>query len=365
MTHGTGFGRVIGLGGAALDRLMPMHLWVGPTGHVLRAGPTLRKLVARPMDPPPIFTDWLSFDWPRSVGGLADLLLLDGATLTVSIRDTPGIALRGHVVSLPAGGGGLINLSLGGSLPEAVGRHGLTLTDFAPTELTSELLFLIEVNAMVRAASRDLTDRLQETRAAAERQALTDPLTGLLNRRAMDRVLGNLTASGQERGQDRGADHGTGRFGLMRLDLDHFKAVNDRLGHASGDLVLQKVARILCDETREQDMVARVGGDEFVLILRDCDDLAILNRIAARILERLEQPILIDGQVARVSASIGTTLSSFYDPPQPDRMLSDADDATYRSKDAGRARHTVHCPALCAAAPRTLTPPARSSPARH
>lgn len=357
MPYGPGFGRVIGLGGGALDRLMPMHMWIGPTGHVLRTGPTLQKLLGPSPATPPIFTDLLAFHWPRSVGGLPDLLLLDGVTLTASPLAEPEIALRGHVLSLPAGGGALINLSLGVSLQDAVARFGLTLTDFAPTELTSELLFLIEVNAMVRAASRDLTDRLQDTRAAAERQALTDPLTGVFNRRAMDRVLCNLTAPGQDRGP--------GRFGLMRLDLDHFKAVNDRLGHASGDMVLQKVAQILCDETREQDMVARVGGDEFVLILRDCDDLAILNRIAARILERLDQPILIGGQVARVSASIGTTLSIFYDPPQPDRMLSDADDATYRSKDAGRARHTVHCPALCAAAPRTLTPPARSSPARH
>lgn len=347
------FGRVIGLGGMALDRLMPLHLWVGPTGHVLRCGPTLKKILGHSGQATPIFTELLQFVWPRRVGGVPDLLLLEGSSLTAKPIQGADLSLRGHVVSLPAGAGALINFSLGLSVQQAVAQHDLTLNDFAPTDLTSEMLFLVEVNGMVRDASRDLTDRLQEARQAAEERALTDPLTGLRNRRAMDAGLGALVQTGGQRG-----------FGLMRLDLDHFKQVNDRFGHEAGDQVLQHVARILREETRKGDMVARVGGDEFVLILPDCDDLDLLDRIADRILERMAQPMLANGQVARVSASIGTTVSSFYRLPQADQMLSDADTATYRSKDAGRGRHTMYLPQACARGG-GATSPARSSPARH
>lgn len=316
---------------AALDRLMPLHVWVGPTGHVLHAGPTLAKL--RPGADPvgQRLLELFEVRRPRSVRQLADLLRLDGAKVQLAFREAPHDMLKGVLVRLAAGQGVLLNLSLGIGVVDAAARFSLTRNDFPATDPTVEMLYLIEAQSAIWGESRKLTRRLEGAKIAAEEQAYTDTLTGLKNRRAMDHILGRMT--------DPAADED---FGLMHVDLDFFKEVNDTHGHAAGDHVLQQAARILVEETRAQDVVVRAGGDEFVLICRDCDDLELLNRVAQRIIDRLEEPILFDGQSCRVSASIGTTLSSGYARLDAAEMLGDADKALYASKEAGRARHTVH-----------------------
>ncbi len=229
-----------------------------------------------------------------------------------------------------------MNLSLGLSFAAAVDECRLTLNDFSPCDQTVDLLYLREANVAIARESRNLTERLRRAKLAAEEQALTDALTGLRNRRAMDATLQDL------------AETPATRFGLMHLDLDFFKEVNDTFGHAAGDHVLAHVADILRGEVRSRDIVARVGGDEFVLLFRDCDDPDLLEAIATRLIERLEEPTLFEGQPCRISASAGSTLSSRYDQPDPDKMLNDADIALYTSKNRGRAQHTFFTDALLA-----------------
>ncbi len=120
--------------------------------------------------------------------------------------------------------------------------------------------------------------------------------------------------------------------------LDFFKSINDTLGHAAGDHVLAETANILREETRKFDTVARVGGDEFVMILRGGNDADRVARIGARIISELERPILFEGQPCRISGSIGATLSDTYAVPDADRMHADADEALYAAKQAGRNR---------------------------
>ena len=225
----------------------------------------------------------------------------------------------------------LVNLSLGISVVEAVRLHGLSSADFAPSDPTVDMLYVIEAKSVALDASRRLNERLKGAKTAAEEQALTDMLTGLRNRRAMEAELPRLVRAGTP-------------FGLMHLDLDYFKQINDTMGHSAGDHVLRHVASVLMAETRNSDLVARVGGDEFVMIVSDCVDLTTLDRIACRIISNLEQPSLFEGRWCRVSASIGTTLSSYYSGDDIHRMLSDADIALYMSKDRGRARHTFFKP---------------------
>ena len=151
--------------------------------------------------------------------------------------------------------------------------YALVSSDFAATDLAIEMLYLVEAKSAAMEASRKLNLRLQGAMIAAEEQAFTDTLTGLKNRRAMDHVLARLIEAGRE-------------FALMHIDLDFFKAVNDTLGHAAGDHVLQNVARIMVEETRSDDTVARVGGDEFVILFDGLTDRETLVRVAERIIQK-------------------------------------------------------------------------------
>ena len=172
--------------------------------------------------------------------------------------------------------------------------------------------------------------RLQGAKIAAEEQAFTDTLTGLKNRRAMDHILERLITSGRD-------------FALMHLDLDYFKQVNDTLGHAAGDAVLQHVARVMVDCTRQSDTVARVGGDEFVLIFNDLRDERQLQALAERLIREIEVPIPFGGKECKISASAGTTLSIWHDGTvSAARILNESDAALYAAKGAGRAQHCFY-----------------------
>lgn len=314
----------------ALSRLMPLYLALDGAGRIIGLGPTLAKVLP---DTAPLGQDFDAlFDVRRPMrqGGATGLTSVAGERLHLALRHDPAVTFRGLAMPV-AGGGLLVNLSFGISVTEAVRRHALTDADFAPTDLTVEMLYLVEAKSAVVGELHNLNLRLQGAKIAAEEQALTDTLTGLRNRRALDMTLGDLTRHGQA-------------FGLMHIDLDFFKQVNDSLGHAAGDHVLRAVALTLISETRASDTVARVGGDEFVVVLPGLSDTALLGQIARRIIEHLTQPIDFEGNPCRISASIGLTVSTFYHSPQPDRMLSDADDALYASKRAGRGQAQFFAP---------------------
>ena len=316
-----------------LDQLCPMHAVLDATGHILHVGPTLQKL--RPGTPLPgqRFLEVFELHRPRSVTTMAQLLAIGGVKLHLAFRTTPRTALKGCVTKGPVPEQVIVTLGFGMSIHEAVATHALTSADFAVTDLAVEMLYLVEAKSAAMEASRTLNLRLQSAMMAAKEQSLTDTLTGLKNRRAMDNALWRLIENRD-------------RFALMHLDLDFFKAVNDTRGHAAGDHVLQHVSAQMLQEVRQTDIVARVGGDEFVLLFPGLTDHATLDDLARRIIARLEQPVIFEGKSCHVSASIGTVLSSDYANPTPDRVLADADVALYASKHAGRACHRFYTPDL-------------------
>ena len=130
----------------------------------------------------------------------------------------------------------------------------------------------------------------------------------------------------------------------MQIDLDFFKEINDTHGHHAGDAVLRRVGDILRGVTRADDVAARSGGDEFVLVLRGSEDPVTLDQVAQRIFREMKVPITVDGIELTIHASIGTTRSSFYARPQADQMLRDADEALYASKRFGRGRNCFFKP---------------------
>jgi diguanylate cyclase len=320
------------VGADALGRLMPMYLWVTPTGLIRAAGPTLTKLCgSRPLMGQR-FLDRFEVDKPRELNSMADVQDFEGQRILLRLRDGAETSLRGQAQPLSGGQGWLLNLSFGIAVAEAVRDHALTNADFAPTDLTVELLYLTEVKEAVMGELAGLNRRLEAARAASEAQALSDALTGLANRRALDTDLAraaNLAARGKT------------TFALLHLDLDFFKAVNDTMGHAAGDWVLAETAKVLRKETRDSDMVARVGGDEFVIILHGESDAEHVAMVGARIISELERPIIFEGEPCKISGSIGATLSTFYPQPDPEKMHADADEALYASKRGGRGRCTL------------------------
>lgn len=351
---GQALSAAVGLGADDLGRLMPMYLRLSASGHVLAAGPTLTRLCAGADEAGLAgseltgtglteaggdggsilglrFLELFDIRKPQRVDSLSGLRRLAGQRLHLALRRAPRTALRGIAVPLTGGEGMLVNLSFGISAAEAVREHALTHADFAPTDLTVELLYLTEVKAAVMAELAALNRRLREAQATAEAQALSDALTGLANRRALDQALARAVAGGTD-------------FTLLHLDLDLFKAVNDTFGHAAGDKVLIHVASVLRSVLRKHDVAARVGGDEFVLILRGTVGRDQIAQLATRLIAGIEAPVPFEGKACRVSASIGVTQSCLYDHPDPDRMLSDADSALYASKRQGRARCSFHDP---------------------
>jgi diguanylate cyclase (GGDEF)-like protein/PAS domain S-box-containing protein len=174
--------------------------------------------------------------------------------------------------------------------------------------------------------------------------AFYDPLTGLSNRRSL---LEQLRMS-------MGTDARIGRKrALLFVDLDHFKTLNDTLGHQTGDLLLREVAHRLHRCVRKDDIVARLGGDEFVVILGDISEHAVeavgeAKTVAEKILAALAQPYLLDGRECLSTASIGITV--FGDPSDSsDDVLRQADLAMYQSKIAGRNTISFFDPSLQAA----------------
>lgn len=173
-------------------------------------------------------------------------------------------------------------------------------------------------------------DRTEELRRLSEH----DPMTGILNRRGFVRAMEPVEAA---------ARRGDTRMGLLLLDVDRFKAINDTRGHAVGDAVIREVARRISLVRREHDLCARWGGDEFIVLVPDCTP-AILADIAARILEALRTvPVESDGGVRlRITASIGGHV--FAGTEGLTHAVHNTDLALYAAKRAGRNRLVVYDP---------------------
>ena len=160
-----------------------------------------------------------------------------------------------------------------------------------------------------------------EAQAAARITSNSDPLTGLANREAfLPDVEGAI---------ERGAT-----FAMMMVDLDHFKKVNDTLGHPVGDALLRKVSERLSTAIRKTDRVARLGGDEFAVLQFNSDQPAGAETLAKRIVELIGRPYVIDGHMIDIGASVGVALSGAIGNSAD--LLKEADIALYRAKHAGR-----------------------------
>lgn len=211
-------------------------------------------------------------------------------------------------------------------------RHAARYADrMTNEEIPLELLPVVrndEVGHLTKAFNRVLT-KLLESRAEMERFANHDMLTGLPNRK--------LLADNMKQALARSKRNGT-QLTVLFLDMDGFKSINDNLGHDAGDEALQQVASRLRKVVRCEDTLARVGGDEFVLLLTDQDAKVEVNAelVARKCLEVFEHPFELKGQKRQLGVSIGIAIGN--GECLPDRLLIAADKAMYTAKEAGKGK---------------------------
>jgi diguanylate cyclase (GGDEF)-like protein len=228
-----------------------------------------------------------------------------------------------------------------------------------PPDLVAEVRAVASRNnegSMVRMARSFEEERhalrleLEAERAKLADLALHDGLTGLPNRILLfDRIEHAL----------RVASRNEGALAIFFVDLDGFKAINDRFGHDVGDQLLVAVSARLCEAVRDSDTVARLGGDEFVVVCEGLDDMPHLTVVAERMISSLSRPFPLDGGEVSISASVGIAAAGGGDDPRD--LLLRADVAMYAAKQCGPGRHeTAKLTQRPAASARTVKPSRRA-----
>ncbi|MFW2544653.1 diguanylate cyclase [Primorskyibacter sp. 2E107] len=226
-----------------------------------------------------------------------------------------------------------------------MGANDLLATGPDPEELSLRLKKQI--------ARKRTNDRLRANMQDGLRAAVCDPLTGLYNRRYAMPHLQRLAERADTQGRD---------YGLLLLDLDHFKMVNDTFGHAAGDAVLQEVSKRLLDNLRAADLVARYGGEEFLVAMPDTS-----REQAQRTAERLcrvmaDRPIILPtGETLTVTLSIGVAIGRSGHGDEPMQLIEGADQALYAAKNKGR-NTLVMADTVTVLSKRTRSTPGRSFP---
>ncbi len=230
--------------------------------------------------------------------------------LTRPLRSIAADALAAQQAAVPA------------ELPQ---RSGNTEVEHLSQALNGMTRRLLQANAELEARVAERTQALEAANAALGRLAHHDPLTGLLNRRGFDDHMAALVASARRRQVP---------LSLLLLDADHFKRVNDRHGHGTGDAVLQAIGTTLRQRLREVDLVARIGGEEFVAVLADTGSLGACH-VAEALVEAVRHAPMPG--VGHVSISCGVATMQL--PGESvDALLERADAAMYAAKRGGRDR---------------------------
>ena len=199
-----------------------------------------------------------------------------------------------------------------------------------PIELTASAM-QVDGTAKTAVMVRDIRER-RGTEERLRRMAHFDELSGLPNRTLFLHLLGQALPDAQRNQKS---------LAILFIDLDRFKLINETLGHEVGDAALRQVATRLTASLRQCDTIARFAGDEFVILMRDLEQPAVIGAAAQRILDVVAEPLLLDGQVYHLSASIG--ISTYpADSQDVQGLLRNANTALHRAKEMGKNNYQYH-----------------------
>lgn len=315
----TGLGAVVG-STAVLRRVLPG----GPARHPIAA----LAVVAASAVVQTAVTGY-PFLYPRLVAA-AGVTTLHHVPGPRGVRAYVAVVLGGVVLCLVAAHPGPVPHVLPAAVDVALGVGIATTAAHVATTMG-------RAAAAVERARQDLLAaeqrRVRELRHAADH----DPLTGVLNRSGLQRAVRALATNGPS--------SATAGVGVVYVDLDGFKAVNDRHGHGAGDEVLVTAASRLRALARDGDVVARVGGDEFVLVLTACDDEAQVDLVGSRVREHLQRPVVVVSSAGRgpVTVTTGASCGTAWGPagrtePDVDALVAAADAEMFLAKAAHAPR---------------------------
>ena len=280
----------------------------------------------------------LIFFWLRKVSSRRGLIYQATAALVM------GLAISGmHYTGMAAASfpDGTVCLSA-----NALGGQSLgTLVVLASVTLLAMTLFTSILDARMQSKTTQLAGSLEMTNAQLQaandelhKRAFIDPLTGVANRLLFEDRLRHAV-SRIARAEERISGRDQEKLAVLFIDLDGFKPVNDSFGHAAGDSVLKEAALRLLSVARDSDTVARVGGDEFVLLMEDVVSLADCVTLARRLVEAVGRPFEIAHRQVQISGSVGIVI--YPDHGRGDKLVANADAAMYAAKRAGGGTYAM------------------------